>query len=242
MLRKRFHLIQVLITLVIVVLFFQGKGAHGVFTALWLLLPVLSFCVSKIFREKIRLKLKFNIQRIKDYKKDTALVPPWGSIFIFVILPFLILCLLNGRSISSYDNLPVNLTAASLVIDKNTDVSEFFPAQESDKCHEKNLPYSLRCIGAKVYSSYPAGMLIFATPVFTISSLVGGDIKNGRAQWRLAKWTAAWVSAFSLGIIFLLLLQISTVSAAFVTVGFLGVGSTFISTTGQGLWTRKRRN
>src|SRR5262249_15471116 len=87
-----------------------------------------------------------------------------------------------------------------------------------------------------VYSSYPAGMVLFAVPMVATARLAGADLTNHGVLIRLEKWTAAWLAALSLGLFFLTALRLAEPRPAALTTLFLGGASAMFSTTGQALW------
>ena len=233
--RQVWDILQILITALVLILCFQGRGSQSVFVAAWLFLPSIRFLVSSGYRQHLLQRLQLMRASIQNYSTGGEKVPPAG-VFWLLVIPSLILYLANGVSITTFDNLPVNLTATSLVLDGTADVSVSNEAWKNGRCASAQLSYSLQCRPNGVYSNYPAGMLVFALPVFEISHWVGGDLRNGLTQWRLAKWTGAWLTALSVGMLFLVLLEITTLPAACWAAVLLACGSAMISTNGQGLW------
>src|SRR5262249_41995272 len=130
---------------------------------------------------------------------DGASSPPLRGTFWLVVIPALLLYLVNGRSIASYDNFPTNMTAAALVLDGTFDAGERFGLHEKGGPCPTAVPYSMRCTAKGIYSLYPAGMLAFSIPVFFLSRIMGGNLVDARVQWRLAKWAGAWLAALTLG-------------------------------------------
>jgi hypothetical protein len=215
--------LQRAIIAVVLVLFFQGKGAHGVFIAILGAIPVLRFTLSLSYRKNCTDKYRrffgeLNSQNI-----------PVRALFAWIVLPFLILVLANGISMSSYDNYGAQLTASSLVTDGNLELSEFHP-------ETSNNPYFFTLTTTGYRSSYPLGMVAPLLPVSIVARMLGANFHDGLVQWRLAKWTAAWLSAIALVLFFLIARSYVSRSAALFTTAFLAFGSVFTTTLSQGVW------
>lgn len=236
------RLLQTLITLAVLVLVFQGKGSHGVLIALFLIVPFLRFLFSPSYREACNSFLKTQWAALEAFSRKEGQLPlPLGASFFYAGIPILFFGLVNGVSLSSMDNYPTMATAASLLLDRDVDLSEMteYPGQKARVCDAGGIKYYwLRCTSEGAYSAYPAGMVFFALPVAVVSLLVRGDLRNATVQWRLQKWTGAWIAAISVTLFLLISLHFVSLPAAFLTTLFLSLGSALLSTVSQGLWTQ----
>lgn len=221
---------------------FRGKGSHAVFVLIVALIPILRFAFSDAYRKAVKTRFRACWDELTYFSQKQLPFVPFKSAFMLVGLPILILSLSNGVNISSMDNFPTSLVAASIVLEGNTEISEFppTPEQTAEKMCTQQLPmpYYYRCIGQKLYSAYPAGMLLFAIPFTFVSKIIGTDIRSGYHQWRLAKWTSACVAAVSMTVFFLLACLVTQPLPAFLAALCLITGSTMLTIVGQGLWTQ----
>jgi hypothetical protein len=87
-----------------------------------------------------------------------------------------------------------------------------------------------------IYSRYPAGMVQFALPAVAIARVLGANLDNPAFHVRMEKWTAAWLAALSVGLFFLVALNLGDATTAGIATIFFGTGSVMLSTVGQGLW------
>lgn len=149
--------------------------------------------------------------------------------YLFVVLPVFLLCLLNGKSISSYDNYGIGLTASNLVQRGKVSLSPLIDCS-------KDSGYFFRCVNGEAYTTYPIGNLVFAVPVFFVARLAGADLDNHKVIWRLSKLTASVVAGMCAGLFFLIALSLSSPRAATASTMLLATGSVLLSTVGQGLW------
>jgi hypothetical protein len=99
-------------------------------------------------------------------------------------------------------------------------------------------PYCLRPgpDGTGRYSSYPAGMEVFAWPAVLIAGAKGWPIEQDWCQVNLERQTAAVVGGLCVGLFFLAALHVGRPAAAFVTTLLLATGSVVPSTLTQLLW------
>lgn len=196
----------------LVLLALRGKGAHGVLLLAAVLPPILRAIFSR------------------EYRRSWE---TWPKAY-FVALAMFALCLLNGRSISSFDNYGTILIARSLIVDHDTEISEHVMGGRSVPCQE--LPYYLTCTPKGVYSVYPIGMALYFTPFLLLSKWAGGDIDDPTVQWRMSKLVAALTAALILALIFQTATTLASPPAAMWMAVFLGMGSGLLSTVGQGLY------
>jgi len=213
----------------ILVMALRGQGAHGVLIAL-ALLPLAFGLALPAFRSGIVNFVRKQVGRLAEFGRSHSGPVPWRASALLVGLPFLIITLVNGRSISSFDNYPTILIAESLLTQGDTELSEhIITSHEAPR-------YYLSQNAKGVYSNYPIGMALSYLPVLALARIVGADIHDAKVQWRLAKLLAAFMGSLILSGLFLILLKLSSLRAAAWTTGFLGIGSGLLSTVGQGLF------
>ena len=90
--------------------------------------------------------------------------------------------------------------------------------------------------GEKIYSSYPAGMIVFAGPVCAAAKICGADFGSGVVHDRLERLTAACVGAMCIGLFFLIAVRVRDAKAALVMAFILATGSAMASSVGHVLW------
>ncbi len=236
-------LLQVLITLVLLGAAFQGRGSHAVFVAVWLLLPLLRLLGSSSYRARLTDRYRRYWKQCQAFSDGKGTIP-WIAAFYWVMLPTLLLVLLNGRTQSAQDNLPVMLSAGSLALKGNAELSEFLnPLPGQIMTHEgicpshAQYPYFLGCTPRGVYSSYPMGMIVVALP-FTLAVRVLGGNARAISALRTQKWAAAWMAAVTVGLFFILALCLGKANVALLVTALVALGSAVFSTVGQGLWTQ----
>ncbi|MGL4421994.1 MAG: hypothetical protein ACRCZF_15105, partial [Gemmataceae bacterium] len=137
------------------------------------------------------------------------------------------------------DTTPVVPTVVQMWRHGTRDLSSYLPPTGRarwDVCAPR--PYYVREVpgAAGFYSTYPAGMELFATPVILTADLAGVNVENGVAQEWLEKLTASLVGAASLALLFLVLVRLSNVAAAAVLTAMLATGSVYFTTIGMLLW------
>ncbi len=163
--------------------------------------------------------------------------PRFRDAFLLAGIPMALLCLSNGRNLSSTDNMSVQLTAASLIEFGTPEFSALlgYPHPSATDCTVKRGYYTV-CGEQGLYSGTSPGMLLFAVPSFALAKLAGADLRQTEALWRLGKWTASWLAAAILTLFLVLALRVGSFSGALVATVFLGTGSALWSVIGQGLW------
>ena len=99
-------------------------------------------------------------------------------------------------------------------------------------------PYFVREVQGRpgLYSTYPAGMEVFALPVVLGASALGYDVHNDYVQLKLEKLTASILTGCSLALFFLIALHFGSLSGAFATTWLMATGSVFSTTLGMLLW------
>lgn len=230
--------LQILITALVVFGYLRGEMDHGLLIGIWLTLPMGRYSASSEYRHRWEQRFAQARSRFAAYSRGSGELP-WRAALLYVVLPVLVLSLANGRKLSSADNLPINLTAASIALEGNAELSEYTEAGDPDReSFPGELPYSIVETESGLRSMYPVGNLIFAVPVYTVSRLIGGQVQNRKPQWRLAKWIGASLTALSAGLLLLMALQIVDRRAALFIAWMFGMGSAGFSTLGQGLWSQ----
>lgn len=145
----------------------------------------------------------------------------------------------------SFDSWPVAPAAVSLVREGNWELSEFAPlwsqgalamATAEPNPSSDQLPYCLLEHGGGVYSSYPAGMTLFAVPLAALSRLTGANPHDGVVLMRLERRTSALVAAFVVSLFFLVALSLAPAGPVYAITMTLAVGSAMFSTVAQALW------
>ncbi len=163
--------------------------------------------------------------------------PDSKSAFLLVGIPMALLCLSNGRDLSSTDNMSLQLTAASLVTFGTPEFSRLlgYPNPESVDC-QLNRGFYAVCSKRGIFAGTSPGMLLIALPSFAVSRLVGAELREPAALWRLGKWTSSWLAGALLALFFCLARKLGSFSGAVEATAFLGTGSALWSVIGQGLW------
>jgi hypothetical protein len=229
--------LQIIIAVVALGSCFRGAGHPFYWMALVFFLPLARFLVSETYRRHTRAWLRLLWHSLESYPGRDRQIP-WLATACFVVVPAGLLFLSNNRNPSYGDTWPVMPTAFSLVTEGSWDLSRYVEtAPDAYRGPEgEQLPYSTLRRGDGVYSTYPAGMLQFAFPVALLARLTGADLTTSKTQSHLEKWTAAWLSAFCLGLFFLLALHLAPARPAWLAACFLATGSVMFSTCGQNLW------
>jgi hypothetical protein len=229
--------LQYLLALFAIGLCIRGHGHQFWWVLLALLVPFLRLLTSAVFKQQLLGALRRLWTSLEPYSQGRGLTP-WLAAFVFVVLPAAVLFLSNNRNSDTGDTWPVMPTACNLVQSGRWDVTKFVPeAPDSyraatDEC----LPYcTVRC-GDFVYSQYPSGMVLFSLPVVALARAAGADLDSPKVHKHLAKWTASWVAGLSLGLFFLIALQLTKPFPALLATVFLALGSSMFSTCGQDLW------
>lgn len=231
---SKWDYVQKGVTVLGLILLFQGRGSHGVFIGVWLLLPLVRLFSAR-YRARWKERTLTFLTQIVTYRMGTGKFP-WRLTVYFVALPVFVLNLLNGRSIVSLDVAPTLLMSQSLVNDFNVELSEFTP---SDLCEKGVGPehYYLSCRENGIYSSYPFGMVLFQLPAAVLHKITFG-VSSMHAQWRISKVMAGFIAAISALLFFYLALYWVPVPSALLGTVLFAFGSALFSTVGQGLWTQ----
>jgi hypothetical protein len=210
-------------------------------TPCWILLalalPCLRLMIVSSYRRRVLVWLRELWGTLESYPSRTTRVP-WRAAFVFVVAPAVILMLSREFAVSSGDSAPVMMTAAHLLTAGNFDLTDYVETYRTGRLFTRGdeQPYYFRREATGAYSSYPSGMVPFALPTAAAAHLLGADLRDPAVLLRLDHWTAAWVSAASLGLFFLLALHLAPPKPALAAVLLLAVGSAMYSTIGQSLF------
>ncbi len=140
------------------------------------------------------------------------------------------------------DTLPVVPTAVQVFQKGSRDLSPYLKQPRAGRWAAVDasdaLPYCVRpdAAGAGAYSSYPAGMEVFAWFAVLWGSTTGLDLGNDWTLMWLEVRTAAIIGGSCIVLFFLCALRIGSPLAAWVTAALLATGSVVPSTLAQWLW------
>ncbi len=138
------------------------------------------------------------------------------------------------------DTMPLVPTVVRMATEGERELSAFLPSsgfRRWDACGPGR-PYFVREVpgAAGVYSTYPAGMEVFAWPMVLILNACGVDLMDDELHLVIEKWSASILTGCSLGLFFLIALHIGNPTSALVTTYLLATGSVYSSTLGMLLW------
>jgi len=223
-------------TIVVVFFGFRGTVSHSILVGGWLGVWVLTPLFSSKAREDARAVYELAVTRFRAFQNGGPI--PFRLALLFAGLPFALLALVNGRNISSFDNYTVQMTTSSLLLYGTNDFSKISGHRKDDGRVDCSLPvsYVVHCNDRGVWAGTPVGVLPLSLPVFAIGRLIGADLSHHLAPWRLAKWGAAGCLALCTALFFLIALKFGSLRAASLATLFVGAGSEWISTIGQGFW------
>jgi hypothetical protein len=235
-LRRWLDAAQKVLILLASTLLLRGQGKPEYWVALGLFVPALRLALARGEREFALLRFKEMQAQLEAYPTISSAIP-WRAAFAFVTIPVLVLLSLSHSCLACGDTQAVMLTAASLVREGDCDLGEYRDSfAASDYSPDGRLPYFLQETRTGIYSAYPSGMVVFATPVAAAARCLGADMSDRRTRERLEKLTASMVAAACLTLFFLLALHRVSLFPAWVMTALLALGSTFYSTIGQLLW------
>jgi len=215
---------------------FRGTVSHSILVAVFVFSWLLIFGVSRSFRNSVKIQWGHAKARFVAFSSADRGIIPWKSAFLFIGLPMGLLCLLNGRNISSYDNYGIQLTAASLILNGSPDISSLAGHRIGNVVNCNGLDYPVFCDSTGMKSGTPPGVLAFSLPFFLLGRLLGADLHRHHTLWRLSKWTASWVAAFCLTLFFIIALRVGPLTPSLLATVFVGSGSALLAIVGQGLW------
>ncbi len=138
------------------------------------------------------------------------------------------------------DTMPVVPTVVQMAQTGSRELSSFVPPSglyRWDVCGPGR-PYFVREVpgGPGVYSTYPAGMEVFAWPGVLAASALGLDIRDDKLHLRIEKLSASVLTGVSLAMFFLIAMHFGSLAGAFTVTWLLATGSVFSSTLGMLLW------
>lgn len=191
---------------------------------------VASFLFSPNYRTRTIRRMHAMWRDVEAYALGTGGIP-WAGAAIFVVVPTTLCYLANNRTMGSGDTIMVVPTALSLIRQGDWNLDEYVAGPT-----DGTLPYFLRRTANGIYSSYPAGVVVFAVPVVAAARVAGADLRDPALHARLQKWTAAWTTAASMGLFFLLTLRLVPPAPALAVTFLVGLASAVYSTVAQGLW------
>jgi hypothetical protein len=221
----------------------QGNSGILENIGLALLVPVLWWCLDASHRRQVNDRMRKHWDQCLAYP-TRSLRLPWRATLVTIVFPLAMLYGTKGLEIGSADPHPVSLVmgsgdtrpvilaAASLILERDWELSEYLPNSEE----EDPFPYWFLRTPGGVYSSYPSGMVILALPVTAAARLAGAQFDQPQVRFRLEKLAASAVAIVALGLFFLIALHLVPAGPAWVATMFLGVGSAMYSTVGQALW------
>jgi hypothetical protein len=159
---------------------------------------------------------------------------------VFITLPTFFLYRNTTIHVWTGDTMPLVPTVVELHQTGSRELSRFVPPSGFWRWDSvgPNRPYFVREVPGRagVYSTYPAGMELFAWPVVVVANVCGYSLLDDDVHLRIEKATASGVSAIAMTFFFLLALHVgSPVGAAAVTL-LMATGSVFSSTLGMLLW------
>ena len=197
---------------------------------------LIGFIATALFpklRKNLFLIWRDALQHFMMFSQGKSEVPLRHTCY-FVFIPFILYAMVNGRKISPYDNYGIQLTTASLILNRTFNFAALLGQDKADCSINQTIPSV--CDSSGVRQITPLGVLIFSLPIFFSAHTMGANLKNHTILWRLSKWTASLIAAASLSLFFLVALRLGSPSAAMVSTLFVGTGSALLSTVSQGLW------
>ncbi|MEI7684239.1 MAG: hypothetical protein WCL32_04380 [Planctomycetota bacterium] len=155
--------------------------------------------------------------------------------FLLVVWPAACFMLAWPKSLAMGDSWPVVPTAVALTTQGSLELTSQ-AASAPPAYFVDGLPYCLRHTPHGVYSGYPQGMVPFAVPTVWAAAAVRAPLDANRCRRFLERWTATWITALTLGLFFLIALELTLPVSALVATAFLGLGSALLTTNSQALW------
>lgn len=229
--------LQWLVGALVLVLFFRGQEGHRELLASALCVPLVRFAASTSFRQRVLNWLRDLWRDIEDFPVHGRI--PWKSTGVLVVLPAGIFYLISTCNLMSGDSWPVMPTSFGLVTRGHWKIDELVSAAPAGyRTNPEELPYYTLRRETGIYSAYPSGLVPFAIPVAEAARLAGADFHQAPVLGRLEKWTAAWITAGSLGFFFLIALHLVQAREAWAITVLLAIGSVMCSTAAQGLWSQ----
>jgi hypothetical protein len=195
------------------------------------------FFFAQPFRQQVVHRIHQFWTQLKSFGVQSPTIP-WRATLALIVLPSALFFLSHRNSMMSGDSIPVTLTATTLLREGRSELSTLAePYRQLGSYNlDSGLPYFLGQLPGGIYSTYPAGMVVFALPQAALAHLLGADLNNIRTQEHLEKEVASWVAALCLGLFFLLARHLADAKASLIATALLAVGSALCSTVAQALW------
>lgn len=219
------------------------------FFAIWLIAPLLAPALLMLawpaYHARIHATVRSLWAALDAFARDRTRPLPVAAALAFVASPALAVYLSNLHSSAQADSQPVMPTAASLVVEGDTDLNEFFRLGGWRDCVRSSgmLPYFIkntdgthRPTRGPVYSAYPSGMVPFALPVAAVARVSGAYLGRFPILHQMEKLAAAGTAALAAALFFLAALHLAPPAAALVAAALFAFASGMFSTSSQLLW------
>lgn len=231
------RLVQAVPLLVAVVQIVRCSGPAYVWVYLGLAIPALRLAVRSADRRSVLSLIRGQWAAIEAFAANRGPLP-WRAAALLIVLPAGVFFLTNPRPLMTGDSKPIAQMASGLVRHGSTELSSFAPfyAPVYHAPWAPDMPYFCVRTASGVYSSYPAGMVVFAAPAAALARILGADLTDGGVLDRLEKSVASWLAAACLGLFFLLALHLSDARSAALMTLLLATGSGLCTTMAQALW------
>ncbi len=229
--------LQIAVAVVVVAACCRGEGHPFRWLAAAFVLPVGRILTVPSYRQQVLDFLRRLWRSLETYATSDGQAP-WLAVFVFAVVPSLVLFVSNDHGIDTGDTWPVIPTAASLTTAGSWTLDAYLdkaPPAYTLADHD-GLPYCTIRLPGGVYSTYPSGVVPFAVPVAAAARLLGADLSEPKVQKHLEKWVASCVSALAVGLFFLIALRLARPLPALLTTGLLATGSAVLSTCAQNVW------
>jgi hypothetical protein len=157
-----------------------------------------------------------------------------------VVIPVTVIQANTTHHVWTGDTMPVVPTVVQLWQHGNRDLTGYLPGNgyyRWDVCGPGR-PYFVREVpGAPgLYSTYPAGMEVFAWPGVLFAAALEFDLNDDTVQQWVEKLSASLLGGLCLGLFFLAALRVGPPPAALAVTWLLATGSVFTTTIGMLLW------
>ena len=176
------------------------------------------------------------------------LLPCYQSTAVRLFLLCFIVYNANLRSITSFDTNATRYLPISILKEFNLDLDEFsFLHKYSDGRKEEAdvIPYYLQYVRGHYMSTYPIMPAILSVPIYAVPVFLGlteGSVSAG--GWSqteivgtfLSKISASFAVAFSVGILYLALLRLTSKRSALWIALIYGLATSSWAVSSQGLW------
>jgi hypothetical protein len=179
-------------------------------------------------------------QTLKAFPVTSSGAKPYLAAFVLAGIPTTLLSLSGHSHIAGCDTLSVIPTVDRMLCAQTRDLSPLMRKQSMGVFYSPNgtLPYFLhRPAGAaRVYSSYPAGMEVFAWPGVIVARSLGYHFVQVESYMLGEKMTASIVAGLIAALFLLLALHLVEPGPAAVGTLLLASGSVLFTVIGQALW------